>query len=110
MAARDPLRGVAAALMTLALVFALVAASALWIGSWRFGPVSVRDAFKPFSVAVALVTLRVACHPAMRAAFRRRSPFAFYVLATIALFVCSLGPTPTFLGANFSIARRTRGS
>jgi hypothetical protein len=98
-AARDPLRGVAAALMALALVFALVAASALWIGSWRFGPVSVRDAFKPFSVAVALVTLRVACHPGVRAAFRRRSPFAFYVLAAILLFVCSLGPTPTFLGA-----------
>jgi hypothetical protein len=62
------------------------------------GIVTVRDAFKPFSVAVALFAISVACRPAMRAAFRRRSPFAFYAIAAIFLLVCSLGPTPTFLG------------
>jgi F5/8 type C domain len=97
-ASSDRLSAVANWLAGLALGFIAVALSALWLGPWNVGPVTVRDAFKPFSVAVALFALSIACHPAMRDAFRRRSPFAFYVIAAIILFVCSLGPTPMFLG------------
>ena len=97
-ASRDALSGVAGWLAGLALVFGAAALSALWVGPWSVGIVTVRDAFKPFSVAVALFAASVACRPAMRAAFRRRSPFAFYVIAAIFLLACSLGPRPTFLG------------
>jgi hypothetical protein len=89
---------VAGWLAGLALGFSAIALSALWVGPWSVGIVTVRDAFKPMSLAVALFAISVACRPAMRAAFRRRSPFAFYVIAAIFLLACSLGPTPTFLG------------
>ena len=48
---------------------------------------------------MALAALRLAVHPRFLAAYRRRSAFGFYVTASVVLFVCSLGPTPTFRGA-----------
>jgi hypothetical protein len=97
--APDRRRGTRIGLTVMAAAAAIVAATAVWIGPWRAGPISVRDAFKPFSVAVALAALAVVCHPRFTEAYRRRSDFALYVIATIVLFACSLGPTPTFLGS-----------
>jgi hypothetical protein len=88
-----------------AVTFAVLAVSPLWFGPWTasVGSIgaSVRDVKKPLTVAIAALGASIACHPSMRAAFRRRSPYAFYLIATIILFIFSLGPAPTFLGAQF---------
>lgn len=97
--APDRLRGIRIGCIVVAAAAAIVAATAVWIGPWKAGPLSVRDAFKPFSVVVALGTIAILCHPRFIEAYRRRSELALYVIATIVLFACSLGPTPTFLGS-----------
>jgi hypothetical protein len=88
-----------------AIAFVLVAMSVLVLGPWNvaIGPVraSVRDGFKPLTFAIMALAVAVACLPSVRGAFRRRSVFGFYLVATVALCVLSLGPTPTFLGAQF---------
>jgi hypothetical protein len=86
-----------ATLAVMAVLPGLIAASAVWLGPWRIGPVSVGTAFKPFSVAVLLVVAAVLASSWTRGAFRRRSAFAFYVLAAATLFLFSFGPKPAFL-------------
>jgi hypothetical protein len=86
-----------AALAVTAVVPGLIAASAVSFGPWRIGPVSVGTAFKPFSVAVLLVIAAVLASSWLRGAFRRRSLFAFYVVAAATLFLFSFGPKPAFL-------------
>ena len=92
-------------LACLAIAFALVAMSVPAFGPWSvaLGPIraSVRDGFKPLTFAIAALALAIACLPSIRGAFRRRSVFGFYLVATVVLCVLSLGPTPTFLGAQF---------
>ena len=56
------------------------------------------DGYKPASIALLLLLVAVAMHPTIRSAWRRRSLFAFYVIAAAFLIFCSLGPEPTFLG------------
>lgn len=97
--ARGAVRSIGVVLTALALVFALVGASALWFGPWMLGPLAIRGADKPLSIAVVLAALPFALHPRVLAAYRHRSAFGFYVAASVVLFVCSLGPTPTFRGA-----------
>lgn len=88
--------------LALALLFALLAASVAVLGPWRLslGPigVSASDMFKPLSVALALALAALALSGTLRAAVRERSPLAFYLLAAMVLFLCSLGPEPTLLG------------
>jgi hypothetical protein len=57
--------------------------------------------FKPLSLAILALGVASITSAPVRIAFRRRSAFAFYVLATVALFVCSLGPKPRLLGRQF---------
>jgi hypothetical protein len=103
-AARQPmgrLRAARAALAAAALV-ALIAATPLLLGPWKiefFGIrlLSVTTARKPFSLAVLLAAVAIGLHPSVRAAWRRRSPLAFYALATVAMWIFSLGPAPTFM-------------
>jgi hypothetical protein len=87
------------------IAFALVAMSVLVFGPWgaALGPVrvSVRDGFKPLTFAILALAAAVVCLPSVRGAFGRRSVFGFYLVATFVLCVLSLGPTPTFLGAQF---------
>ncbi|MCC7125759.1 MAG: discoidin domain-containing protein [Acidobacteria bacterium] len=66
----------------------------------ELGPLraSVTEAYKPFSVAVLLLSLAAAAAPAMRRAWRVRSPLAFYMLATIAMWLFALGPTARIFG------------
>jgi hypothetical protein len=91
---------------TLSTVFGLLGCAALAMamsarvfGEWSFGPLRVsNDVFKPQSVALVFFVLSIAAMPAVRAAYGRRSALAFYLFASAFLFICSLGPKPTFLG------------
>jgi len=89
-------------LLALACVFGVIAIVTAVRAAWAFnlGPIAVssRVIYKPLSVAAAALVGSIALSARARDAFGRRSPFAFYVLATMVLFLCSMGPRPTFLG------------
>src|SRR6185503_3160432 len=57
--------------------------------------------FKPMTVALLALVVWLGASSRMRAAYARRSAFAFYALATLVLCVCSLGPKPTLAGHQF---------
>src|SRR5262249_46074350 len=99
--ARGPKNRVTSVLLGIAALFALFAASAVWRGPWRLGPLWVGAAFKPFSLAFYAAAAALLASAPVRAAFRRQSAFAFYVLAAAALFVFSWGPKPAFLHQQF---------
>ena len=85
-----------------ATIFAVVAATPALFGPWKFKPfgvelISVTTARKPLSVAVLLMAVAIALHPSVRSAWRRRSTLAFYALATVAMWIFSLGPSPTLM-------------
>lgn len=69
-----------------------------WQLEWGWLKVSVGTPYKPLSVAVVVAAGAVAFGPTFRAAWRRQSVIAFYLLAAALLFLCSLGPRPTLLG------------
>ena len=91
---------------TLAVLLAvLLAASALPFayGTWQLTIggarlVSISRGDKPLSVAFAVALLLLAFLPGVRAAFRRRSAAAFYVLAAFVTWIFALGPDPTLMG------------
>jgi hypothetical protein len=74
-------------------------------GPWavKLGPIAVtgRVVFKPLSLAAAALVASIALSSHARDVYRRRSAFAFYVLAAILLFLCAMGPQPRFLGHQF---------
>jgi hypothetical protein len=89
-------------LLALAAVFALAAATPRWFGPWKveiFGLrlLSVGTPQKPFSIALLLAAFALAMHPSIRAAWRRRSPLAFYATAAVVMWLFSLGPAPTLM-------------
>ncbi len=88
--------------LAVALIELSVAAVTHVVGPWRFGlgplVVSADVVSKPVSVALVALLVAAAVSPSGRAAWRARSPLAFYVAATVFLFLCSFGPRPTFLG------------
>lgn len=83
-----------------AAVLMLIAATpAIW-GAWKIeiGGVrllSVGTPHKPLSLAFVLLALVVALHPVVRTFWAARSPFAFFILAAIVMWIFSLGPAPT---------------
>jgi hypothetical protein len=84
------------------LIFTAVAASALYFGNWKVQVgglrlLSVGVPHKPFSLALLFFTAAAALHPAVRTAWRRRSPLAFYALAAAVMWLFSLGPLPTLM-------------
>ncbi|MEP6918805.1 MAG: discoidin domain-containing protein [Acidobacteriota bacterium] len=94
------------ALLGAALLFVAVAASSLVFGAWKielFGArlLSVGTPHKPLSVGLLFLILAGAMHPSVRAAWRRRSPLAFYALAAVVMWVFSLGPAPTLMNRPF---------
>jgi len=99
---RDRGSTAAAGLCVIAAVYLVIAVSTLYTGPWRvdIGPlrVSADVFFKPFSVAIAALALAVAASSRGRDVWARRSVLGFYLVATFAMFLCSFGPTPTFLG------------
>jgi hypothetical protein len=59
---------------------------------------SVTVPHKPLSVAVLCLVAVALMHPAVRLAWRNRSPLAFYALAAMAMWLMALGPAPTLMG------------
>jgi hypothetical protein len=86
----------------IAACFMIVAIGAWTIGPWRVDwrwlRVSVTVAYKPLSLAAAFAILAIGSTASMRAAYQRRSPSAFYLVAGVVLFLCSLGPKPALFG------------
>jgi F5/8 type C domain-containing protein len=81
---------------------AAIAATPSFIGPWKIEPfglrlLSVTTARKPLSLAILLAIAALIMHPAVIRAWRRRSTLAFYALATGAMWLFSLGPSPTFM-------------
>lgn len=101
-AVRDGWVTVSRILWATAAVLATIAAAASMYGPWEFGGgawrLSVTTPYKPLSLAAAFAILGVLSTRAWRSAFRKRSAFAFYLVAAAILFVCCLGPQPTLLG------------
>jgi hypothetical protein len=88
----------AALAVAFAVVAVLVAATGPIRLEWGCLRISATDIYKPLSMAVAFGTVAIAMTAPARAAFRERSMLAFYLLAALVLFACSLGPEPTLLG------------
>jgi hypothetical protein len=89
-------------LLILAFAFAAAAAVSQFVGPWRLEPfgvriLSVRTPQKPFSVALLLAVIALALHPSVRAAWRARSPFVFYAIAAVFMWLFALGPAPTLM-------------
>ena len=82
---RDPWRWVSLTLLLVACVFAIVAWSTVYIGPWAFTVGGLRIGttvpFKPITTALLALAGSLAARPWARAAWRRRSTLAFYVLA-----------------------------
>ena len=87
---------------SLAAVFTAIAIGAAVFGPWELATgwlrVSVTTPYKPLSVGAAFAVLAVLSTARLRAAFRHRSPLAFYLIAAAVLFACSFGPKPTLFG------------
>lgn len=89
-------------LLSGAVLFGIAATTPAIFGAWKIEPfgvkvLSVTTARKPLSVAVLLAAVALVLHPSVRSAWRRRSPLAFYALATVAMWIFSLGPSPTWM-------------
>jgi hypothetical protein len=101
--ARDRLDTLAAGLAAVSLVFVAISLATSAFGPWRvqlgFITASSSVPFKPLSIAAAALAGSIAAWSRTREAVRRRSPFAFYLLAAGLMFVCSFGPKPAFLHA-----------
>jgi hypothetical protein len=89
----------------LVLLVLLLVATALPLvyGAWRLTVggitlVSIARADKPATIALLAALVVVGLLPRVRAAFRRRSVLAFYLLAAFAMWIFALGPDPTIMG------------
>lgn len=100
--ARDRLAIVSKVLWAISAAFAAIAIGARvagpWHVDWEWLRISVTVPYKPLSLAAAFATIAMALSATLRDAFRQRSALAFYLIAASVLFLCSLGPQPTFLG------------
>ena len=90
-------------LVVLTAATALISASAVVIGPWRFEPfgvqlLSVANPIKPLTFSLALALLLAATSPALRRAYTRRSVIVFYAAAGFVMWLFSLGPVPTLMG------------
>jgi hypothetical protein len=89
----------------IAMLFAGAALAAAAFGPKRFalGPVAatIGVPFKPLSLAIIASAIALALSAPVATAFRRRSAFGFYIVATVVLSVFCLGPKPRILGHQF---------
>lgn len=90
------------ALLVLAALGALAALTPPIFGPFAFNlgglRVSVTDPYKPWTLAIVLMTVWTLTTARVRHAWSRRSPLAFYSLATVALWLFALGPTARIFG------------
>ena len=89
-------------LLALGLVAAAVSVARILHGPFRLEIgglrlLSVTSPEKPVSVAALCLVAAALLHPAVRAAWQRRSALAFYALATVAMWLMALGPAPTLM-------------
>lgn len=89
----------AAVFLFAALVPLLFGPTQLRVGGLQL--VSLTNIYKPFSIAVLLLTVAAGLHPLLQSAWRQRSPLVFYALAVDAMWLLSLGPSPTIMGRPF---------
>lgn len=90
------------ALAVALIVLTIATAIPLAYGAWRLtiGGIrllSIGRADKPLTLALIAALALMASLPRVRAAFRTRSPLAFYLLAAFAMWVFALGPDPTVM-------------
>jgi hypothetical protein len=92
-------------LLPIAAVCAAIAVCGWAYAPWRTDIAGIKlssDApFKPATLAVWVLIAWFGVSSRLRGAYIRRSPLAFYLIATLLLAVCSLGPKPTFAGHQF---------
>ena len=85
-----------------ATVLTLVASSLLVFGPWRislFGLlITVTKISRPISTASFLWIIFAVLTPQGRGLLKSRSPFGFYMVATVIMWILSFGPSPRFLG------------
>jgi hypothetical protein len=102
---RDRLDRFSPWLLAVAAVCAAIAICGWAYSPWRIAVAGVRLSseapFKPMTAAFAAVVMWFAASSRLRAAYQRRSVFAFYAIATLILALCSLGPKPTLAGHQF---------
>lgn len=77
-----------------AVIVAVTSPGALSLAGLR---ISANNPTKPLILALVCFGLLVSTSRTMIAAFGRRSPFAFYVIAACVMWVLCLGPSPTLL-------------
>jgi len=104
-AMRDRLDRLSLWLLPVAGLYAAIAFCGWAYAPWQVAFAGVRissDApFKSMSTALLAVAVWLAASSKLRGAYARRSPLAFYAIATVVLALCSLGPKPTFMGHQF---------
>ena len=93
-------------LLAASFIFLGFALSTMILGPWSFTVggltlLSVRIVSKPLSIGLLLFAMVLLTTPQLAAAWRRRSPLMFYVLAMGAMYLLSFGPRPHFLGEPF---------
>ena len=104
-APRDWLDRASIWLLPLAAIAAIIAFCGWAYAPWRVAfagiTMSSEAPFKPMTIALLLVVIWLGVSSRIRGAYARRSALAFYAMTTVVLFVCSLGPKPTFAGHQF---------
>ena len=90
----------------LAVVTAVIAASAVIHGPWGFEVLGVRlfsvaNPVKPLTFALGLALALTLTGHGLRRAFASRSVLGFYALAAVITWLFSLGPAPTLMGHPF---------
>jgi hypothetical protein len=103
--ARDRLDRLSRWLLPMALVCAMIAIFGWAYAPWRIAFAGVRISseapFKSMTIALLALVIWLGTSSRLRAAYARRSVFAFYAIATVFLALCSLGPKPTLAGHQF---------
>lgn len=89
-------------LFAAATVYGAVALSVLALGPWRitlpFLRASASSVAKPLVIVSTALLLALLLSPGLRAAARRSSTIMFYLLAALAMWLLTLGPTIILLG------------
>ena len=92
-------------LLAVAAIAAFVAACGWAFAPWQIEIPGLRmgsdSPFKPMTIALWALVGWLATTAPVRRAWASRSTFAFYVVASIVMFVFSLGPKPAFAGHQF---------
>lgn len=94
-------RGVRTALATLAVVYTFVTVGTIAVGPWQTNllglTIRASGLDKPLTIAFGCWVAYLVLSPRFEDVWRRRSAFAFYVGATLLMWLCALGPIVRFM-------------